>query len=59
MPTINRLVRQSREVPHVVSFYACMGLIRSSRRRDNGYRLLARSEVARIGFIMTKNPWIS
>ena len=37
--------------PHVVRFDARIGLIRPSRRHDNGYRLFDKSEVARLGFI--------
>jgi DNA-binding transcriptional MerR regulator len=51
MLTINQLARQSDVASHVVRFYARIGLIRPSRRRDNGYRLFDRSEVARLGFI--------
>jgi len=35
----------------VVRFYARIGLIRPNRRGNNGYRLFAKSEVARLGFI--------
>jgi len=51
MLTINQLARYSGVAPHVVRFYARIGLIRLSHRRDNGYRLFDRSEVARLGFI--------
>jgi len=51
MLTINQLAQHSGVAPHVVRFYARVGLIRPSRRRDNGYRLFDRSEVARLGFI--------
>jgi DNA-binding transcriptional MerR regulator len=51
MLTINQLARKSGVAPHVVRFYARVGLIRPSHRRDNGYRLFDRSEVARLAFI--------
>jgi len=51
MLTINQLARHSGVAPHVVRFYARIGLIHPSRRRDNGYRLFDRSEVARLGFV--------
>ncbi len=51
MLTVNQLARQGGIAPHVVRFDARIGLIRPSRRHDNGYRLFDKSEVARLGFI--------
>ncbi len=51
MLTVNQLGRQGGVPAHVVRFYARIGLIRPSRRHDNGYRLFDKSEVARLGFI--------
>jgi DNA-binding transcriptional MerR regulator len=36
MLTISQLARHSGVTPHVVRFYARIGLIRPSSRRDNG-----------------------
>jgi DNA-binding transcriptional MerR regulator len=51
MLTVSQLARQGGVAAHVVRFYARIGLIRPSRRHDNGYRLFDKSEVARLGFI--------
>jgi hypothetical protein len=51
MLTTNQLARKSGVASHVVRFEARVGLVRSGRRRGNGYRLFDRSEVVRLGFI--------
>jgi mercuric resistance transcriptional repressor protein MerD len=51
MLTVSQLARQGGVAAHVVRFYVRIGLIRPSRRHDNGYRLFDKSAVARLGFI--------
>jgi len=51
MLTVNQLAIRSEAPAHVVRYYARIGLIQPVGEQENGYRLFAPSEVARLRFI--------
>lgn len=51
MFTVNQLAIQSNAPAHVVRYYARIGLIQPTAQRQNGYRLFASHDAARLRFI--------
>jgi DNA-binding transcriptional MerR regulator len=51
MLTVNELAQKSAAPPHVVRYYARIGLIEPSGQQANGYRLFRPRDVARLRFI--------
>jgi len=49
--TVTALARSSEVAPHVVRYYARIGLLLPKRDSNNGYKLFAQSDVARLRFI--------
>ena len=51
MLTVNQLARRADAPAHVVRYYTRIGLLKPVAQRDNGYRLFAQSDAARLRFI--------
>ncbi len=51
MFTVNELAIQGNAPAHVVRYYARIGLIRPTAQQENGYRLFASQDAARLRFI--------
>lgn len=51
MYTVNELAKQSNAAAHVVRYYLRIGLIEPSAQQENGYRLFAPAQAARLRFI--------
>ncbi|RUM94549.1 MAG: MerR family transcriptional regulator [Thiothrix sp.] len=51
MLTVSQLATRSDSAPHVVRYYARIGLIRFVGRQQNGYRLFKSQDAARLRFI--------
>lgn len=49
--TVTALARSSEVAPHVVRYYARIGLLSPARDSNNGYKLFAEGDVARLRFI--------
>jgi len=49
--TVIELARLSNVAPHVVRYYARIGLLSPRRDSNNGYKLFAQRDVARLRFI--------
>lgn len=49
--TVNQVARQTGVPAHTVRYYTRIGLLRPSRRRDNGYKQFTAHEVRRLTFI--------
>jgi DNA-binding transcriptional MerR regulator len=49
--TVNELARRARVAPHVVRYYARIGLLRAVRQPGSGYRLFTERECRRLRFI--------
>lgn len=49
--TVIELARLSKVAPHVVRYYARIGLLSPRRDGNNGYKLFAQRDVARLRFI--------
>ncbi len=51
MLTVNELANRADAPAHVVRYYTRIGLLEPVAQRDNGYRLFAPADVARLRFI--------
>ena len=51
MMTVNEFSRRSDVAPHVVRFYARIGLLEPTRHPENGYKLFTRADAGRMQFI--------
>jgi MerR family transcriptional regulator, Zn(II)-responsive regulator of zntA len=51
MMTVNQLSKHGGVTPHVVRYYARIGLLDPIRDPDNGYKLFSRDDVERLRFI--------
>ena len=51
MMTVNQISKRSGYAPHVVRYYARIGLLTPARHPDNGYQLFSRDDTARLRFI--------
>jgi len=51
MMTVNEFSRSSDVPPHVVRYYARIGLLQPARHPDNGYKLFTRADADRMQFI--------
>lgn len=51
MLTVTGLAKKSGATPHVVRYYTRLGLLRSERHPDNGYRLYSSDAANRLYFI--------
>lgn len=49
--TVNELAARAAAPPHVVRYYARIGLLKPRRNRENGYRLFDRQDARRLRFI--------
>jgi DNA-binding transcriptional MerR regulator len=51
MMTVSQLSKRSGVAPHVVRYYARIGLLTPARHPDNGYQLFTRDDTARLRFV--------
>lgn len=51
MMTVNEFSRRGAIAPHVVRYYARIGLLEPTRHPENGYKLFSRTDAARLQFI--------
>ncbi len=51
MFTVNELAARAAAPPHVVRYYARIGLLKPRRNRENGYRLFSQQDAQRLLFI--------
>jgi MerR family Zn(II)-responsive transcriptional regulator of zntA len=51
MMTVSEISREGGVAPHVVRYYARIGLLNPDRNPDNGYRHFAQADVQRLRFI--------
>ncbi len=51
MMTVSQLSRRGGVEPHVVRYYARIGLLVPARHPDNGYKLFSRADISRLQFI--------
>lgn len=51
MMTVSQLSKHSGIAPHVVRYYARIGLLAPARHPDNGYQLFSRDDIARLRFV--------
>lgn len=51
MMTVNEFSRLGAVAPHVVRYYARIGLLAPIRHPDNGYKLFSRTDAVRLQFI--------
>ncbi|MEW8029018.1 MAG: MerR family transcriptional regulator [Candidatus Thiodiazotropha sp.] len=51
MLTVNKLAKQGEVPTHVVRYYVRIGLLQPVGQQENGYRLFASQDVARLRFI--------
>ena len=49
--TVTELARRAEVAPHVVRYYARLGLLQPGRHPDNGYRLFSDQQCKRLRFI--------
>lgn len=49
--TVTELARASSVAPHVVRYYARIGLLSPGRNHQNNYKLFSRQDIARLNFI--------
>ena len=49
--TVNEVARRARVAPHIVRYYARIGLLRTVRQPGSGYRLFTERECRRLRFI--------
>lgn len=49
--TVIELARRANVEPHVVRYYARIGLLHPTRHLDNGYKLFCENDVSRLEFI--------
>ncbi len=48
---VNELARRASEQPHVVRYYARVGLLRPARHPGNGYKVFTEGDIGRLRFI--------
>lgn len=51
MFTVNELAARAAAPPHVVRYYARIGLLKPRRHQENGYRLFGKQDARRLRFI--------
>jgi len=51
MYTVNQLAKRCQTAPHVVRYYAQIGLLEADKQLQNGYRQFAGDQVSRLRFI--------
>jgi len=51
MMTVNEFSKRGAIAPHVVRYYARIGLLEPARHPENGYKLFSRTDAARLQFI--------
>lgn len=51
MMTVNEFSKRSAIAPHVVRYYARIGLLQPARHSENGYKLFSRADIVRLRFI--------
>jgi DNA-binding transcriptional MerR regulator len=49
--TVIEIAQRAEVAPHVVRYYARIGMLKPSRHQDNGYKLFASEDVNRLRFI--------